>query len=215
MDGLTGPRVELPEHVQRRLNVWRGAAGLALCALWGWHAFVRDAQVPVLNFLDVAVHETGHALFQPFGELTMLIMGSGFQVLFPFVVGLVFWVLKRDAVALGVCWAWAANACVDAARYIADAKTGSLALLGGGPDAQGDWERILGEEFYDKIFLADRIAGIARTAGAVLLFAAVASIVTGMWWHHHKAEPAEHLPLVRAIEPRSSMPAASPDEMWR
>jgi hypothetical protein len=215
VERLTGPRVELPEHVERRLNLWRGAGGLVLCALWGWHAFVRDKQVPVLSFLDIAVHETGHVLFQPFGELTMLIMGSGFQVLFPFVVGLAFLALRRDAIALGVCWAWAANACVDAARYIADARTGSLALLGGGPDAQGDWERILGEEFYDTIFLADRIAGIARTVGALVFVAAVAAIVSDMWWHRRKAGLAERVPEDRAGERRRSVQAAGPEDMWR
>jgi hypothetical protein len=48
-----------------------------------------------------------------------------------------------------------------------------LALLGATvPDAAGDWERILGEEF-DKVFLADRIAGIVRTLGFVLWIAAL------------------------------------------
>ena len=216
MDGLSGdPRVELPDNVRRRIDVWRGAAALVLCALWGWHAFVRDTEVPVLGFLDIAVHETGHVLFRPFGELTMLIMGSGFEVLFPILAGLIFLITKRDAIAFGVCWAWAANACVDSARYIAEAKTGSDVLLGGGPDAQGDWERILGEEFYDKIFLADRIAGVVRAVGAVVFVAAIASIAAAMWWQWRAANETEGLSGREVDSASRPIEVRSPDDMWR
>jgi hypothetical protein len=219
---LSGPRVELPDHVQRRIDVWRGAGALVLCALWGWHAFVRNTEVPVLGFLDIAVHEAGHVLFRPFGELVMLIMGSGFEVLFPLLAGLIFLAVKRDAIAFGVCWAWAANTCVDSARYIAEAKTGSYALLGGGPDAQGDWERILGEEFYDKVFLADRIAGIVRAGGAVVFVVATAAIIAAMWWHHRTANEVARLPAPTAdgpaplgTAPSRPLEARTPDDMWR
>ena len=235
MGSLTGDKVVLPVDVQRRLTAYRGAGALVLCALWGWFGFVKDAEVPILQYLDIAVHEVGHMVFRPFGEFTMLIMGSGTEVLFPFVVGLVFLAWKRDLIAAGICWAWSASAAADASRYIADATQGSLALLGAGPDAMGDWERILGPEHLDKLYLADDYAARVRTAGLVLLIVAVALVVTGIVWNLRAVkatDPAEHarLKLAKAREraqrqvrqPRAGGPEpvtsgerATPEDMWR
>ena len=172
MDSLAP--VPLPDDIQRRLNVFKAAGAVLLISVWGWFALVQNDQTPIFVFLNIAVHETGHVLFRPFGELTMLMMGSGFEVLFPLVVGAYFLIRKRDLVATAVAWGWAASAFASAATYIGDADDGRLALLGAtGPDAAGDWERILGVEFFDKVFLADRIAGVVRTVGFVLWFVAL------------------------------------------
>ena len=169
--------VTLPPEVQRRLDVWKAIGALAVCALYGWFALVTNAQTPILEFADIAVHEVGHKVFSPFGELTMLIMGSGSQVLFPLLLGVVFAVWKRNLIAWGICWAWAANAMSDAARYIYDAPRGELALLGGDGSGLGDWTRILGPEHYDKLYLADRLAADVRAAAFVTWFAAVGIVV--------------------------------------
>ena len=167
--------VTLPQDIQRRLDIWKAIGALMLCAFYGWFALVRNAQTPVLEFADIAVHEVGHKLFSPFGELIMLIMGSGFQVLFPLALGVVFAVWKHNLIAWGICWAWAANAMCDAARYIYDAPRGELMLLGGG-GGLGDWSRILGPEHYDKLYLADRLAADVRAVGFVAWFVAIAIV---------------------------------------
>ena len=168
--------VQLPEDIQRRLNAWKAVGALGVCAIYGWFAIVKDAKVPVLVFLDIAVHEVGHKLFSPFGDLVMLIMGTGFQILFPFVAGLVFGVWKRNLIAWGVCWAWSANAMCDGARYIYDAPRGELMLLGAG-DGLGDWSKILGPEHFDKLYLADKLASQLRTLGIITWFVGVGLVV--------------------------------------
>jgi hypothetical protein len=168
-------------------------------------------------FLNIAVHETGHVLFRPFGELTMLIMGSGFEVLFPFAVGLVFLIWKRDLVSTAVSWGWSASALASAAIYIADADDGRLALLGGGgPDSAGDWERILGEQFFDKVYLADSIAAKVRTAGYVLWFVALglAAWVIVRDRLHDRSAPATRRPRATA-KPGSPRPVVDDEHMWR
>jgi hypothetical protein len=224
MGSLTGEQVVLPEEIQRRLNVWRSVGALALCALWAWFGFVKEAEVPILQYLDIAVHEVGHMIFRPFGEFTMLIMGSGTEVLFPFVVGLVFLVWKRDLIATGICWAWSASAAADASRYIADATQGSLALLGGGPDAMGDWERVLGLEHLDKLALADDYAARVRTVGLLLVVVAFSLVVAGIVWNQRKAhalDPTRRVPVaprmhvpVRA-KPMKPVQPVAPEDMWR
>ena len=168
--------VQLPDDIQRRLDTWKAVGALGVCAIYGWFAIVKNVQVPVLVFLDIAVHEIGHKVFSPFGNLIMLIMGTGTQILFPLVVGLVFGIWKRNFIAWGICWAWAASAMCDGARYIYDAPRGEMMLLGAG-DGLGDWSKILGPEHFDKLYLADRLSSQLRTLGIVTWFVAVGLIV--------------------------------------
>lgn len=215
MDPL--PPVRLPDDIERRLTVYKAAGALLLIAVWGWFALVKNDQTPIFVYLNIAVHETGHVLFRPFGELTMLIMGSGFEVLFPFAVGIVFLIRKRDLVSTAVSWGWAASALASAATYIADADDGRLALLGGtGPDTAGDWERILGEQFFDKVYLADPIAAKVRAVGFALWFVALGlaawAIVRSRL--HGRASLAISRPRPTAI-PISPPLVRDEEEMWR
>jgi hypothetical protein len=215
MDSLAP--VQLPDDIQRRLNVYKAAGALLLIAVWGWFALVKNDQTPVFVYLNIAVHETGHVLFRPFGELTMLIMGSGFEVAFPLGVGVYFLLRRRDLVSTAVSWGWAASALASAATYIADADDGRLALLGAtGPDAAGDWERILGVEFFDKVFLADRIAGVVRTFGFGLWLVAVGLAVWAVVTNRRieRAAAAGSLPRATA-EPRGRLPVVDDEQMWR
>jgi hypothetical protein len=163
------------------------------------------------------VHESGHVLFRPFGELTMLIMGSGFEVLFPLAAGVVFLLRRRDVVASAVCCGWTASALASAATYIADADDGRLALLGAtGPDAAGDWERILGVEFFDKVYLADRIAGTVRSGGFALWGVALCLAVWAVVRNRQLVRAAEAGPQPRVTaEPRAPLAPVHDEEMWR
>jgi hypothetical protein len=139
--------VQLPDDIERRLTVYKAACALLLIAAWGWFALVKNDQTPIFVYLNIGVHEIGHVLFRPFGELTMLIMGSGFEVLFPFAVGVVFLIRKRDLVSTAVSWGWSASALASAATYIADADDGRLALLarrGRTPPATGSGSSVSG-----------------------------------------------------------------------
>ena len=207
--------VQLPEDIQRRLNAWKAVGALGVCTIYGWFAIVKDAQVPVLMFLDIAVHEVGHKLFSPFGDLVMLIMGTGFQILFPFVVGLVFGIWKRNLIALGVCWAWAANAMCDGARYIYDAPRGELMLLGAG-DGLGDWSKILGPEHFDKLYLADRLASQLRTLGIITWFVAVGLVVFSLVRSVQGNRRAAAAEGVRATaKPSGVLTPVGDVDMWR
>ena len=209
--------VPLPGDIERRLNVYKAVGALLLIAVWGWFALVKGDQTPIFVYLNIAVHEIGHVLFRPFGELTMLMMGSGTEVLFPLGVGVYFLLRKRDLVATAVAWAWAGSALASAATYIGDADDGRLALLGAtGPDAAGDWERILGVEFFDKVFLADRIAGIVRTLGFVLWIAALGFAIWAIVRNRQVVGGSTGGRNVRVTaEPREPLAPVDDEQMWR
>jgi hypothetical protein len=206
--------VKLPDEIQFRLTMWRGLGALGLVSLWGWYGYIKGAEVPVLQFLDIAVHEIGHRVFAPFGEVTMLMMGSGSEMLFPLVVGLlVFGLWKRDLIAWGICWAWAAGAFADASRYMADATQGQLMLLGGsGPDTMGDWERIFGPEHWDKMYLAARWAHNVHTWGLLVWFASLALVIGGIAWNWKKLQDAER--AAKAAQWQRPTFSADPRRSW-
>jgi hypothetical protein len=207
--------VQLPEDIQRRLNVLKAIGALGLCAIYGWFAILKDTQVPILEFLDIAVHEIGHKLFSPFGNLIMLIMGTGTQILFPFLVGIVFAIWKRDTIAWGICWAWSANAMCDGARYIYDAPRGDLMLLGGS-DGLGDWSKILGPEHFDKLYLADRLSADVRTVGIITWMVAVGLVVYTLVRNLQgdRRSAAASAPRVTSKPSTALAPVADVD-MWR
>jgi hypothetical protein len=207
--------VQLPDDIQRRLNALKAVGALGICGIYGWFAIVKDTQVPVLVFLDIAVHEVGHKLFNPFGNLVMLIMGTGFQILFPFVVGLGFAVWKRDLLAWAICWAWSANAMCDGARYIYDAPRGELMLLGGG-DGLGDWSKILGPEHFDKLYLADRLSAQVRVVGIVTWFVAVGLVLFALTRNARAGRRAAAAERVRATaKPSGVLTPVGEVDMWR
>ena len=207
--------VQLPEDIQRRLNAWKAVGALGVCAIYGWFAIVKDVQVPVLVFLDIAVHEIGHKVFSPFGNLIMLIMGTGTQILFPLIVGLVFGIWKRNFIAWGVCWAWAANAMCDGARYIYDAPRGELMLLGAG-DGLGDWSKILGPEHFDKLYMADRLSAQLRTLGIITWFVAVGLVVFSLVRSVQGNRRAAAAEAVRATaKPSGVLTPVGDVDMWR
>jgi hypothetical protein len=212
---MDGPgRVALPEHLERRLTTYKAIGALGLISVWGWFAVLHGDQTPIFVYLNIAVHETGHVLFRPFGELTMLIMGSGFEVLFPMLMAAHFLAFRKDTVAGAVCLGWCASALASAATYIADADDGRLALLGAaGPDSAGDWERILGEEHFDKVFLADRIAGIVSSAGLVIWIAALGLAAGTIVWHAW-AERTPVPSIHASATPARPLRPVSDEEMW-
>ena len=211
MDSLAP--VKLPDDLERRVTAYKAAGAILLIAVWGWFALVRQDQTPIFVYLNIAVHETGHVLFRPFGELTMLIMGSGFEVLFPLAVGVYFFVRRHDLVAAAICGGWAASALASAATYIADADDGRLALLGAtGPDAAGDWERILGAEFFDEIFLADKIAAKVRMLGFALWFVAIGLAVWAIVRSTRSLAPPTPAPSRR---PPTPVEPLDDEQMWR
>ena len=205
--------VQLPDDIQRRLDTWKAVGALGVCAFYGWFAIVKNVQVPVLVFLDIAVHEIGHKVFSPFGNLIMLIMGTGTQILFPLVVGVVFGIWKRNFIAWGICWAWAASAMCDGARYIYDAPRGEMMLLGAG-DGLGDWSKILGPEHFDKLYLADRLSSQLRTLGIVTWFVAVGLIVFSLVRDLQANRDVTAAKAARATPSGALTPVGDVD-MWR
>lgn len=148
----------------------------AALGLWG----LRIAQSPFADMEDVGwlhqvhlpIHETGHLLFSPFGDVPQLLGGSLFQIVLPLIFAGAFG-RRGDRFAAFACLWWTAHSCWDVSIYIGDARSRVLPLLGDDPDAH-DWFNLLG--IWDRLG-EDRLwAARLRQVGTLLCLGAV----TGM-----------------------------------
>ncbi|MBV9880637.1 MAG: hypothetical protein JO180_09075 [Gemmatirosa sp.] len=130
-------------HEARDRATWARAA-LVVVLAWHSHVWVGDpARGPqpgqwLLHAVELGIHETGHLLFQPFGETLYVLGGSLFQLVVPMAFVASFW--RRDRFAAAVCGWWLAVGFWDVAIYVADARAQQLDLVGGG---EHDWAMLL------------------------------------------------------------------------
>jgi hypothetical protein len=149
--------------------------------------------VPLLDSVNLAIHEFGHYLFMPFGEMMSILGGSLFQVLFPLAFVAYFLYGKqehRDRHAALVCLWWTSISMLGVSIYAADARAGQLMLLTGAtgeddPDHH-DWRNLFsmwGVLNRDTVY-AGRMRGIAALM-------CCASIALALWaaWKSGKREP--------------------------
>ena len=60
--------------------LWRDLAGAAACVVLGVLGFTGDGRVPVLVWINLAIHEFGHVATYAFPEVVTAMMGSITQV---------------------------------------------------------------------------------------------------------------------------------------
>src|SRR5690554_5999801 len=119
---------------------WR--AGLTiLLAVYGWRIFTTPHIYRWLDALDLAIHETGHLVFAPFGEFIGLLGGTLFQLIVPIAFVVALWRQGDRHGATVPLW-WLAQNCWNISTYIRDARVQQLPLVGGG---EHDWTAILAE----------------------------------------------------------------------
>jgi hypothetical protein len=138
-----------------------------LLALWGWGI----QRTPLergwfVQNVNLAIHETGHFVFLPFGEFLHFLGGSLFQLLVP--LAFVAYFLRRgDQHAATVALWWEATNWWYVAVYIDDAQKIALDYVGGG---EHDWAYLLGE--LGKVHASAEIAARVHGVGTLLLAAA-------------------------------------------
>ncbi len=124
-----------------------------------------------LHYPDLAIHETGHLLFMPFGTFLHILGGSLTQILFPAVfTAYFFWSGQRFSSALALFWT--GQNFMDVAVYIADAQARNLPLTVDDPDAH-DWWNLLG--MMGLLEHDQAIAAVVHGIGVLLYLAAVAA----------------------------------------
>jgi hypothetical protein len=156
---------------------------------WGLYDLAHPARGTLLDGVDLAIHETGHLVFGPFGEFVGFAGGTLFQLIMPALFAGYFW-HRRDQHSASVALWWVGQNCGNVATYAADARAQELPLVGGG---EHDWFYLLSATGHLPQDLA--IARAIRAAGVLLVVGA------SMWGFIAAGRPA-----ARDVIP-SSVPA--------
>ena len=118
-----------------------------------------DGWTPVLDGANLVFHEAGHPLFAVFGETFGLLGGTLLQLMVPAALATTFWVQRHPA-STALAGAWAFQNLWNIARYVADARSQCLPLVGGG---EHDWALLLGR--WGLLAQDQQIAGVLRVLG--------------------------------------------------
>ena len=136
-------------------------------AAYGLFYIVNPTHYGLLDHVDLAIHETGHLVFRPFGEFITALGGTLLQLIFP-AAFVVYFQRRGDRYAAGVAVWWLAQNCWNVAVYVKDAQAQELPLVGGG---EHDWAYLLGELGWLE---QDQVVGqLVRLAGILLFIVAM------------------------------------------
>lgn len=125
----------------------------------------------LLDSVDLAIHETGHLVFNPFGIVIGFAGGTLFQLIVP--AAFVWYFARRgDRHAATVPLWWIAQNCWNISVYVRDARTQELPLVGGG---EHDWAFLLGH-----FGVLPHDQGIGRAIHAAGSFICLAAITSGV-----------------------------------
>jgi hypothetical protein len=111
----------------------------AALALYGAYLLTHLGEGSLLDSVDLAIHETGHILFGPFGEVVGFAGGTIMQLLMP-VMFVGYFARRGDQYGASVALWWVGQNCANVSVYAADARAQELPLVGGG---EHDWFYLL------------------------------------------------------------------------
>jgi hypothetical protein len=149
----------------------RRARLLFTCALglYGIPCLLRPESGRLLDAVDLAIHETGHLVFAPFGEFLGFFGGTLLQLALPAAFVVYFWRRGDRHGASIVLW-WVAQNCWNVSVYVSDARAQALPLVGGG---EHDWAYLFGRLGWIRddqaIALGVRLLGAAIYACSIVL----------------------------------------------
>jgi hypothetical protein len=118
-----------------------------------------DRWFPVLDAANLMFHEAGHPLIGIFSSQLMVYGGTLGQLAFPSALAIKFY-FEKNLIGFAVSLLWLFENLLNISRYMGDARSQLLPLVGGG---EHDWTEILGRwHVLEKdAILAKSLAGVA------------------------------------------------------
>jgi hypothetical protein len=146
-----------------RVAAFLGGLGLFLLVLLK----SEPGFVLVLDHANLLFHEAGHPIYGLVSERLAVYGGTFGQLTFPIVLAISFY-RKRQPIPFAVSWIWFFENLLNIARYMADARSQVLPLVGGGDH---DWAEIFSRWHF--LSYDTRIASMTRGLGWVGMTAGV------------------------------------------
>jgi hypothetical protein len=123
----------------------------------------------LIDGVNLVIHEAGHVVFMPFGELLAVAGGSLFQVIVP-AVFVAYFYRRGQVYSAALVLFWAGESLLNVSVYAGDALALELPLLGG-EDSIHDWNYLLSAT--GLLPSTYKIAAAIRLAGTLAILAAI------------------------------------------
>lgn len=191
-------RSVLLEHIDdwARGRSWVVRLPLLIYFMWVFRNHLQNPFYSSLaGGLNLGIHELGHYLWAPLGELWAFLGGSLTQCLAPLVIAALFY-RQRDYFAIAIALCWLSTNLFGVATYAADALTQQLPVVSpGGGDPQHDWGYLLTR--WQMLSKAREVGAAFRTGASLAM---IAGLGGGAWilWR------------MRALKPKSERETTGP-----
>ena len=159
----------MTESAPSRFHEVPRKVGLGIAFAYALLRWFNPEHWDLLDDLDLAVHEAGHLIFQPFGEPILTLGGSLFQLIVPVAFVLYFLRSGQRFAALFTLF-WVGVNLLNVATYVGDARAQELPLLGG-ENAVHDWWFLLTE--WDLLDKDSALSFTLRLSAAAVFVAAL------------------------------------------
>ena len=154
---------ELPDATDR----WIGRAGklvvIGLMSFFFFYMVIKRSSWCFLDYVNLPFHESGHILFGPFGETIQFLGGTVGQLMWPLIL-IIYFMIRKERLSASFCLFWFGENFLNISKYVADARSMGLPLVGGGIH---DWNFLLGK--WDLLQYDHAIANAIFIIGVVLM----------------------------------------------
>ena len=156
-------------YVRAPLLVWLAYVGV--------RQFGSTEYASLFGAVNLGVHEAGHFVFAPFGEVMHAAGGTILQLIAPIAAALMF-LRQPDWFAASVCLGWLSTNVHHVGTYMADAEAMALPLVTVGPadSVSHDWRFL-----FERFDLLHHCEGIGAGAHGIAHVLMLTSLGTGGW----------------------------------
>jgi hypothetical protein len=141
------PSEEAPEPLStyETVDLWTNRASkylvIGLMSFFFFYMVIKRSSWCFLDYVNLPFHEFGHLLFNPFGETIQFLGGTISQLMWPAIL-FAYFIMRKDHFASSFCLFWFGENFLNISKYVADARSMRLPLVGGGIH---DWNTLLGK----------------------------------------------------------------------
>ncbi len=139
----------------------------------------------LIDSVNLIFHEAGHSIFMFFGEFIHVLGGSFFQIFFPLVFVIYFFIWRKDFFSASLLLFWVGQNILNVAIYMGDSIKMELPLLGGDSSIH-DWNYILSS--LNILQYTDKLSGLTYNIGIMVMVIASVSSLYISWYNQDNYE---------------------------
>ncbi len=150
---------------------WINAGGkfaiIGLMAFFFFYMVIKRSSWCFLDYVNLPFHEFGHIMFRPFGDTIQFLGGTISQLMWPLILTGYF-VVRKEWLSSSFCLFWFGENFLNISKYVADARSMRLPLVGGGIH---DWNYLLAK--WGALSSDHAIANVLFIIGIVIMTASI------------------------------------------